>query len=390
MERELKVLLQESGRDYTMKISKLLFFLLLVITTSGCCFAQSEEQLSVIPAPSTTVTANSYKTDQLAFSPDNQLLASLGFDRTLQSSLKIWKITNDKLSNALKQKDLVRYPVGNAFSHLSYSHFSYIGGIAFSPTGSQLAVGKWDAGTRTHTIEIRDTVSWKIIRKIVIQETSEKCCNFGTRQLAYSPNGAFFAQLDYNSHLRIWRTKDWKLLHVIPISTSIIFSSMSFSPDSETIGIATDDQDVRLWDVQTGQVTKIISKSNGAEPPIIYTCAAIAFSPNGNQLAVAIADAPTFIEDIKTGRIQCKLSNSKSAVRSMSFSPDGTYLVTASLLQPITIWNTLSGKKVKTLTVKIHTYDTHSDVRFSPNGKLLAACGKHGKIEVWDVAKLHL
>jgi WD40 repeat protein len=246
-------------------------------------------------------------------------------------------------------------------------------------------VGKWDADTFTHIIEIRDTVSWKIIHKIVIQEASGKCCGLGTLRLAYSPNGAFFAQLDLNGHLRIWQTKDWKLLRVIPINSLI--SSVSFSPDSKTIGVASDNQDARLWDVQTGQVTKIISKSTGAEPGIFNSCAAIRFSPNGNQLAVAIAHDPTYIEDIKTGRIQCKLSNSKSAVQSVTFSPDGRYLVTASLFQPIIIWNTLSGKKVKTLTDNTRP---HSDVSFSPNGKLLAACGKHGKIEVWDVAKLHL
>jgi len=363
-----------------MKISRILSFLLLVITTSGCCFAQSKKQLNVISAPSTTVMANSDETDQLAFSPNSQLLASIGIDGNSQSSfttwkisLKIWKVTNDKLSNALKQKYLVRSPALG------------LGGIAFSPTGSQLATGKWDANTFTHTIEIRDTVSWKIIHKIVIQEVSGKCCGLGTLRLAYSPNGAFFAQLDFNGHLRIWQTKDWKLLRVIPINSLI--SSVSFSPDSKTIGVASDNQDARLWDVQTGQVTKIISKSTGAEPGVFYSCAAIRFSPNGNQLAVAIAGAPTYVEDIKTGRIQCKLTNSKSAVQSMSFSPDGRYLVTASLFQPIIIWNTLSGKKVKTLTDNTRP---HSDVSFSPDGKLLAACGKKGKIEVWDVAKLHL
>jgi hypothetical protein len=72
-------------------------------------------------------------------------------------------------------------------------------------------------------------------------------------------------------------------------------------------------------------------------------------------------------------------------VHSVSFSPDGKRLASASLDQTVKVWDAQTGKEV--LTLKGHTLWVHS-VSFSPDGKHMATAsgelGKPGEVKVWD------
>src|SRR5262249_55603014 len=68
-------------------------------------------------------------------------------------------------------------------------------------------------------------------------------------------------------------------------------------------------------------------------------------------------------------------------VYSVSFSPDGKRLASASADRTVKVWDATSGQQARTL--QGHT-GTVSSVAFSPDGKRLASASQDGTVKVWD------
>lgn len=64
------------------------------------------------------------------------------------------------------------------------------------------------------------------------------------------------------------------------------------------------------------------------------------------------------------------------------FSRDGTYLVTASLDDTATLWESDTGKAIQTLSG--HSDAVHA-VAFSPDGKTIATASYDGRIGVFQI-----
>ncbi|MBW4613408.1 MAG: CHAT domain-containing protein [Desmonostoc vinosum HA7617-LM4] len=76
------------------------------------------------------------------------------------------------------------------------------------------------------------------------------------------------------------------------------------------------------------------------------------------------------------------LGGHASAVYGVSFSPDGKMLASASDDNTVKLWNTATGKEIKTLFG--HT-NIINDVRFSPDGKILASASYEGTVKLWNI-----
>ncbi|NJM73324.1 MAG: hypothetical protein HC862_26150 [Scytonema sp. RU_4_4] len=108
----------------------------------------------------------------------------------------------------------------------------------------------------------------------------------------------------------------------------------------------------------------------------------VSFSPDGKTLASASYDKTIKLWDVATGKQLKTLSGHSDGVHSVSFSPDGKTLASASSDYTIKLWNVVTGKQLNTLTGHRSTVNS---VSFSPDGKTLASASADFSIKLWDV-----
>jgi WD40 repeat protein len=85
--------------------------------------------------------------------------------------------------------------------------------------------------------------------------------------------------------------------------------------------------------------------------------------------------------DVVTGKELKTLNGHKSAVWSVSYSPDSKTLASASLDTRVKLWDVGTGEELKTL--RWHQNVVYS-VSFSPDGKTLASGDGSGKVILWN------
>ena len=107
----------------------------------------------------------------------------------------------------------------------------------------------------------------------------------------------------------------------------------------------------------------------------------VAFSPDGTWLATASNDATARVWEAATGKEVARLPHEDS-VLAVAFSPDGKWLATASKDGTARIWELGTDREV----ARMQHEDGVRGVAFSPDGKWLATGSLDGTARVWDAA----
>jgi tetratricopeptide (TPR) repeat protein len=105
----------------------------------------------------------------------------------------------------------------------------------------------------------------------------------------------------------------------------------------------------------------------------------VSFSPDGKTIASASYDNTVKLWNLE-GKELKTLKGHSSTVTSVSFSPDGKTIASASLDDTVKLWN-LEGKELKTL--KGHS-STVTSVSFSPDGKTIASASADKTVKLWN------
>lgn len=191
--------------------------------------------------------------------------------------------------------------------------------------------------------------------------------------LAFSPNGVLIASASGSSiEIADLQSGEATLLGQVGKQPSLVFS-----PGGKSLASSSADAscEIRVWNLQTGQMRMLKDSSKGPS--------SISFSPDGHQLAAADSDLsnPAIrLWDLETGTSRV-LGRLTRQIASVAWLPDGKHLASGSWDETVRLWN-------------VHTGEAHilgencscvCRIAISTNGDRLAAYGLDGKLRVWDV-----
>ena len=245
--------------------------------------------------------------------------------------------------------------------------------ITYSPNGMHLAAAR-SAGIWIYDVTISQAVA------LLTENTGP------VSSVAFSPDGSTIVSGYDSGGILVWDVKTGKRKQTLLTEQEWV-SSIAFSPDGKIIasgGACVEGmcQGITLLDTQTGERLK----SFGG----LHTTLSVCFSPDGKTLASSGDEWNSNIRlwDVQTGELLKTLKKRTAFedfegrdVNSVVFSPDGNMIASGSGNGTIRLWNAHTGEFIKYLVG--HTKSVNSVV-FSPNGNTLMSTGAEG-VCLWDV-----
>jgi WD40 repeat protein len=149
----------------------------------------------------------------------------------------------------------------------------------------------------------------------------------------------------------------------------------AISPDGARIATSSFwDNTARVWDARSG--TELLALRGHAD-----LVKSASFSPDGTRVVTASWDKTARVWNARSGTELRDFCGHAGPVTAASFSPDGSRLVTASSDQTARVWDARSGAELLALHGHAGPVTAAS---FSPDGARLATASQDNTARVWD------
>jgi WD40 repeat protein len=351
-----------------------------------------------VPAGRVLRMPHSAPVTAVAWSPDGRRLATSSEDHTAC----VW---------SLSESPVVRIPAWGGHR-----------AMAFSPDGQTLvtatdleSVQVWDAGTGRERVRLEETRGASLLALspngrllAVAQGALASVWEVATGRavarmeqggfiyaLAFSPDGRLLVSAGGDGSARLWEAATGREVRKVHHDGAV--RTVAFSPDGRRLATGGEDQTARLWEVETGrELSRWVHASlpceaqpGGAqagcgEARLLGTGArleSVSFSPDGSALATATREGGVWVWNVGSGRELLHLRH-PGFIRALAFSPDSRALAIATGDATARIWLLATGQELAHFTAK----DGISFLQYSGEGRHLVTASQRGEACVWDLS----
>ena len=339
-----------------------------------------------------TFTGHTKPVYSVSFSPDGKTIVSASADKTI----KLWSIDGKERQTLTGHRDVVwgvsSSPDGKTIASVSLDgtvrlwtegkELRTLGGdtkagnsLAWSPDGKIIATTSADKTVKLWSVE---TGKMPSLQKTLTGHTAT------VNIISFSPDGKTIAFASDDKTVKLWSV-DGKELLTLPGFTDWVYSIV-WSPDGKTISFGSRDGTIKLWSVQTGKMPVLRQTLTGHRDRVN----SITFSPDGKTVVSGSQDGTINFWSMETDKMlvlrqtligHTNPNNSIAAVNSITFSPNGKMIASASDDKTVKLWS-IDGKELQTLTG--HT-DGVYEVTWSPDGKTIASASQDGTVKLWSM-----
>ncbi len=245
--------------------------------------------------------------------------------------------------------------------------FGIVLGLAYSPDGRRIAISDTKGD-----IQIRDSHTL---------EQVSRCRGHWhwTWAVHFSPDGKYLVSASDDYQVKLWDVITGECLHTFTTGLTNSVNTVAFSPDGKTIATLAEDHTIRLLRAFPGRLPPEIKTLVGHDHQVW----SIAFSPDGRTLISGGEDCAVRWWDVVTGECLAAWTAHEDWIRSVAFSTDNRSIATGSHDCGIKIWDVTTQQCLQTL--QGHQKGV-SKVAFSPDGQELVSSGSDQTIKLWDVS----
>ncbi|VTR97108.1 c-type cytochrome domain-containing protein [Tuwongella immobilis] len=236
--------------------------------------------------------------------------------------------------------------------------------VNFSIDGKRLAVGSYGR------VVIWDTTTGQPIQTLTNLLGA-------VNDLRFSPDGTLLAiaggQPSARGEIRLVSTADWKPKGTLGGHLDTV-AAVAFHPKGAQLASVSFDRTVRLWDLATMQVQRVMKDHSDSVH-------AVAYDPQGTVLVTASKDRTLRLWDLTTGKSKLTLSGMEQDVLAVTVSGDGQRIFSSGMEPQMHVWNAQTGERIGKVAGHSISVD---EIARSATAEVIASVGADQTLRLWN------